>query len=50
MIEGIRWALANRDDVLARIRRGQARVAEKLSEKTIGRQWRALFESLGSFP
>ena len=46
MVEGIKWALANRGEVLARIRRGQTLVAEKLSEKKIGHQWRELFESL----
>lgn len=46
MVEGIKWTLANRGEVLARIRRGQALVAEKLSEKKIGHQWRELFESL----
>ena len=46
MVEGIKWTVANRGEVLARIRRGQALVAEKLSEKKIGRQWRELFESL----
>lgn len=46
MIEGIRWALANPDEALARIRRGQALVTEKLSEQKIAHQWRELFERL----
>ena len=46
MVEGIKWTLANRGEVLARIRRGQSLVAEKLSEKKIGREWLELFESL----
>ena len=46
MVEGIKWALANRGEVLVRIRRGQTLVAEKLSEKKIAHQWCELFESL----
>lgn len=46
MVEGIRWALANRGEALARIRRGQALVAEKFAAEKIGRQWREFFESL----
>lgn len=45
MVEGIRWALGNRAEVLARIRRGQALVAEKFAVEEIGRRWRELFES-----
>jgi len=45
-VAGIKWALANRGEVLARIRRGQALVAENFAVDKIGRQWRELFESL----
>jgi hypothetical protein len=45
-IEGIRWALANRIEVRARIRRGQALVAEKYAAEGIGRQWCELLERL----
>jgi hypothetical protein len=48
LIEGIRWALANRLEVRARIRRGQMLVAEKLAADAIGRQWRSLLERLAS--
>ncbi|HXV12479.1 MAG TPA: hypothetical protein VD839_16890 [Burkholderiales bacterium] len=47
-IEGIRWALANRIEVRARIRRGQALIAEKHAAEGIGRQWRELLEHLAS--
>lgn len=46
LVEGIRWALANRGEALARIRRGQAMVADRFAAPTIGRQWCELFESL----
>ena len=46
LIEGVRWALANPGETLARIRRGQALVAGKFAADKIGRQWRELFESL----
>jgi hypothetical protein len=45
-VAGIDWALANRGEVLSRIRRGQSRVAEALSAAAIGRQWCSLFERL----
>lgn len=48
LVEGIKWALANRGEVLARIRRGQARVADKFAAAKIGGQWRELFENLVS--
>jgi hypothetical protein len=48
LVAGIAWAMANRGEVLARIRRGQALVAEKLNPETIGRQWRTLFENLAA--
>jgi glycosyltransferase involved in cell wall biosynthesis len=46
LTEGVRWALANRIEARARIRRGQALVAEKFAAEKIGQQWRALFEIL----
>jgi len=46
LARGVEWALANRGEVLARIRRGQAQVAEHLAQEKIGRQWRELFESV----
>ena len=46
LVQGIEWALANRVEVLARIRRGQALIAEHFAADKIGRQWRELFESL----
>jgi glycosyltransferase involved in cell wall biosynthesis len=46
LVQGIEWALANPGEVLARIRRGQAMVAERFSAATVGRRWRELFESL----
>jgi len=50
LVQGIEWALANRDEVLARIRRGQAVVEERFAANRIGRQWRQLLERLVSFP
>ena len=50
LVQGIEWALANRDEVLSRIRRGQVLVAEKFAADRVGRQWRQLFESLVSLP
>jgi len=50
LVQGIEWALANRDEVLSRIRRGQALVAEKFAANKIGRQWRELIEGPGAFP
>ena len=46
VIAGIRWALANRIEVRARIRRGQTLVAERYTVERLGAQWRNLFESL----
>ena len=43
---GIDWALANRDAALARIRRGQTRVAQALSAAVVGQQWRELLQRL----
>lgn len=48
LVEGIRWALANRSEVRARIRRGQVLVAEKLAADSVTRQWRSLLEGLAS--
>jgi hypothetical protein len=49
LVAGVEWAIANRGEVLARIRRGQALVSEKLAPAGIGRQWCTLFESLASY-
>jgi glycosyltransferase involved in cell wall biosynthesis len=46
MVEGIRWALENRGEAMTRMRRGQARVAERFATTVVGRQWRELLESL----
>ncbi len=46
LFEGVGWALANRGDVLARIRRGQALLAERFAADRVGRQWCELFERL----
>jgi hypothetical protein len=46
LVEGIKWALANRGEVLARIRRGQALVMDKFAAEKIGCQWREFFEGL----
>jgi hypothetical protein len=50
VVAGIQWALANRGEVLTRIRRGQALVAEKFAADKIGRQWCDLFKSLARRP
>lgn len=39
VIEGIRWAQAHPEEVLRRIRRGQALVAEKYTRRRLGEQW-----------
>ena len=46
LVAGIAWAMANRGEVLARIRRGQALVSETLTAAKIGQQWCALLEGL----
>lgn len=46
LIEGIQWALGNRIEVRARIRLGQAMVAEKFTPNRLGPQWCRLLESL----
>ena len=46
LVEGIKWALANRGEVLAKIRRGQARVTDKFAAEKIGRQWGEFFRGL----
>lgn len=43
LIAGIGWAAAHPDEVLARIRCGQSRVADTLSADVVGRQWCSLF-------
>jgi hypothetical protein len=50
LVQGIEWALANRDEVIARIRRGQAMVSAKFAAERVGRQWRELFERLVTSP
>ena len=46
LIEGLAWALSNPAEVRARIRRGQARVAETLAPERLGGEWLALLDSL----
>lgn len=48
LVQGIEWALANRDEVRSRIRRGQVVVMEQFAAGRIGRQWLELFEGLMS--
>jgi hypothetical protein len=50
LVAGIRWALANRDEALARVRRGQALIREKFAADRIGRQWHDLLAGLASGP
>lgn len=38
--DGLRWLAANRDEALARIRRGQAAFAERFSPHAVGAAWR----------
>jgi hypothetical protein len=40
--------MANRGDVLVRLKRGQALVAERLAVDAISAQWRRLFEELAA--
>ena len=46
LVEGIEWALAHPGEVLARIRHGQALVAENLAADRIGRQWCEFLQAL----
>ena len=46
LVAGITWAMANRGEVLLRIRRGQTQVMERLAADAIGRQWCGLFGKL----
>lgn len=50
VIEGIRWAQAHAEEVLKRIRRGQALVAEKYTMHGLGEQWRELLRQLTCRP
>lgn len=50
LVQGIEWALANPGEVLSRIRRGQALVAERFAVDRVGREWRKLLETPASFP
>ena len=46
LVAGTAWAMAHRGEALARIKRGQALVAERLAQEAIGRQWCSLFQRL----
>jgi glycosyltransferase involved in cell wall biosynthesis len=46
LMQGIAWALAHPGEVVERIRRGQALVAERFAANAVGRRWRELFEDL----
>jgi hypothetical protein len=46
LMQGIAWALAHPGEVVERIRRGQALVAERFTADAVGRRWRELFEDL----
>jgi hypothetical protein len=48
LVAGITWAMANRGEVLLRIRRGQAQVVERLAQDAIGNQWCRLFAELAA--
>lgn len=48
LIAGIRFALSQPQEVLVRIRRGQALVKATVKPAVVGRQWLALFESIGA--
>jgi hypothetical protein len=46
LVAGMRWAMANRGEVLVRIKKGQALIAEKLTQEAIGSHWQLLFDRL----
>jgi len=46
LMAGVAWALSNRGEALARLRRGQQKIADTLSEKAIAAQWVALIDGL----
>jgi hypothetical protein len=48
LLDGLKWALTNRDAVIARIHHGQALVREKYAMDAIGRQWLEFFAALSS--
>jgi hypothetical protein len=48
LLEGLQWALANREAVIARIHKGQQLAQEKYAMDAIGRQWVAFFVALGT--
>ena len=48
LVAGMTWAMANRGEVLARIKRGQVQVAARLAVDAIGRQWCRLFDELAT--
>ena len=41
--EGIKWALANRDEACSKVKLGQDYIREKGSPITISNKWRELF-------
>ncbi len=43
--EGIKWALANREEVCAKIKMGQEYVREAYAPRTIAKQWMEVFDS-----
>ena len=47
LLDGLRWALANREAVITRIQQGQQLVREKYAMNAIGRQWLEFFAELG---
>ncbi len=48
LLEGLKWSLANREVVIARIHKGQALVREKYAMDVIGRQWLEFFAALAT--
>jgi SAM-dependent methyltransferase len=48
LMAGVSWTLANRGDVLARLRRGQRKVAEELSAPAIAAQWGTLLDAVAN--
>ena len=44
--EGLKWALNNREEACRRTAAGQRYVRDRFSPKTMGQQWRALFDSV----
>lgn len=46
--EGVRWALNNREEACKRIKAGQKYVRERFDPVSIGRQWKAAFDSISA--